>query len=76
MLSSQYFLRNKLSACVRGLNVLAEHQSAVDNIEKVFPSSKKSRFGLFFGLDSPPLTELFLPLMYAIHSTHPLQSFA
>lgn len=41
MLSSQYFLTNKLSACLRGLNVLAEHQSAVDNIEKVFPNSKK-----------------------------------
>lgn len=51
MLSSQYFLTNKLSACLRGLNVLAEHQSAVDNIEKVFPNSKKKiGLDLFFGV--------------------------
>lgn len=35
------FLTNKFSAHLRGVVVLAEYQSIVDNIEKVFPSKKK-----------------------------------
>lgn len=48
MYNSQYFLTNKLSAYLTGLTILAEHLSKVDNIEKVFSSSKCIKNYTFF----------------------------